>query len=123
MNGDFGIELIHLDGNAVLMVVGEIDASTSPKLREACLHLTSTSDRLVLDLSRVTFMDSSGLHVLIDIQQRDDVTGVMLRNAPGHVRRLLQITGLADQFLDPAPPQTEVAGAEGRDQRAAGSEI
>jgi anti-anti-sigma factor len=106
MDGDFGIELVSLDGDAVLVVSGEVDASTSSKLDEGCLSLSAITDRLVLDFSRVTFMDSSGLHVLIQ-QNRRPGTTVVIRDAPEQVLRLLQITELADQFLEPESAQDD----------------
>jgi anti-anti-sigma factor len=109
MDGEFRTEVIHLDGDAVLVVVGEVDASTSPMLHQECLDLVSITDRLVLDLSGVTFMDSSALHVLIDIHQHEGTSSVIVRNAPSHVRRLLEITALADEFLDPL--SSPLAGA------------
>ena len=109
MDGVFGTELIHLNGDAVLRVVGEVDASTSPMLHEACLDLASISDRLVLDLSGVTFMDSSGLHVLIRLHHREGTTSVVVRNPSGQVLRLLQITDLASRFLERPVPETDGA--------------
>jgi anti-sigma B factor antagonist len=105
--GDIEIELVHLDGDALLMVAGEVDASTAPMLHEASLHLSTLTDRVVLDFSRVTFMDSSGLHVLIQHDQREGTT-VVLRNASDQVRHLLQITNLAAHFLEQESLQSEV---------------
>jgi anti-sigma B factor antagonist len=107
MGGDFAIELIHLDGDAVLRVAGEVDASSAPRLHEACVDLASITDRLVLDLSGVTFMDSSALHVLIRVHQREGGSTVVVRNPSGQVLRLLQITDLVSQFLE--APETDVA--------------
>jgi anti-anti-sigma regulatory factor len=52
-------------------------------------------------------MDSSGLHVLIQYDQREGTT-VVLRNASDQVRRLLQITNLAARFLEQESLQSEV---------------
>jgi stage II sporulation protein AA (anti-sigma F factor antagonist) len=110
MDGDFGTELIHLNGDAVLMVRGEVDASTSPMLHDVCLDLASICDRLVLDLSGVTFIDSAALHVLIQLHQREG-TNTVVRNPSSQVRRLLQITELASRFLEPSVSETDVADA------------
>ena len=109
MDGDFGTELIHLDGDALLVVVGEVDAASSPMLHEACVDLASITGRLVLDLSGVTFMDSAGLHVLIRLGQLEGGSTVVVRNPSGQVRHLLQITDLASRFLEPTESQTDVA--------------
>jgi anti-sigma B factor antagonist len=100
MDGDFETRLINPDGDAVLVASGEIDAATSPMLHEACLQLASVTDRLVLDFSAVTFMDSSALRVLIEMHLREGTSGVVIRNPSEQVRRLLQMTGLASQFLE-----------------------
>jgi anti-sigma B factor antagonist len=112
MDDKFGTEVIHLDGDAVLMVTGDVDASTAPKLHEACLQLTSITDRLVLDLSSVTFMDSSGLRVLIQIHEREGTSSMTVRNAPNQVRRLLEITALAEWLLDPLSSPAECGAHE-----------
>ena len=100
MDGNFATRFVESDGDAVLMVTGEIDA----KLLDACVAMTSISSGLVLDLSRVPFMDSSGLHVLIRMNQCDKITSVVVRNPSQQVRRLLEITRLAPEFLE-APTQ------------------
>ncbi len=104
MSPRLGTELIHLDEVVVIMVVGEIDASTAPLLRDACCEAAAVSHRLVIDAAGVTFMDCSALHVLIATQQREDTTTVVLRNASGQVWRLLEITGLATRFQEPVSP-------------------
>ena len=121
MDGVFRAEVVHLDGDAVLMVVGEVDASTSPVLHRNCVDAALTTDRLVLDFAGVTFMDCSGLHVLIDICQRGDITSVVVRNPAGQVRRLLEIADMADTFLEPHESQTEVAHVTEAGARHAGA--
>ena len=101
METRFETEMIHLDGVAVLRVAGDIDASTAPMLSAACLELETMSDQLVLELGGVTFMDSSGLHVLVTTYQRAGAGSIVVRNAPDQVRRLLEITGLSDEFIEP----------------------
>ena len=68
-------------------------------------------------------MDCSGLHVLIDICQRGDITSVVVRNPAGQVRRLLEIADMADTFLEPHESQTEVAHVTEAGARARGSEL
>lgn len=100
-------EVIYVDEAVVVTVVGEIDPSTSPLLREACHRAASMSSRLVLDLAGVTFMDSSALKVLIETRQRKDITTVVVRNASHPVRRLLEITGLTVHFQEPLPSPSQ----------------
>lgn len=53
------------DGIRVLRPTGEIDHHTCGQLRQALNTLTADRPRVVVDLSRVTFMDSSGINLLI----------------------------------------------------------
>ena len=77
----------------VLHVRGDIDASTSAALTAAVDDLASASDGpLVIDLSKVTFMDSSGLSVLINAHQRGFT--IVVRQPSEVVRRVVELTGL-----------------------------
>ena len=82
------------------IVGGEIDASTAPTLEQAFDDLPTGDGRVVLDLSDVSFIDSSGLRVLIALAGRADEQGrplVLDRPSPA-VARLLEITGLVELF-------------------------
>lgn len=83
----------HLVGAA-----GEIDIATAPTL-EAALNaaLDDGSERIAVDLSEVTFMDSTGLRSLISTQRRlEERGGSLAIVAPGGpARRLLEIAGVA----------------------------
>jgi anti-sigma B factor antagonist len=82
---------------AVTEVVGEIDMGTAPRL-EAAIRLAQESARLVVvDLSEVTFLDSSALNVLVRCQREFEVRGTALRivNPVDHsVGRIFEISHL-----------------------------
>ncbi|GGN32605.1 anti-sigma factor antagonist [Streptomyces kronopolitis] len=82
---------------AVVVLAGEVDLCLVPELREVIDALTA-EDRawLVLDLEQVTFMDSSGLGVLVyGIRGAEALGGGLRLAGPGvQVRRLLELTGL-----------------------------
>ena len=82
-----------------LTVHGELDLSTSPQLEEAIAHASSAS-RVVLDLSAMSFMDSSGLAVLLSARKRAETDGLELivDGANEHAQRLMELTGTA-QFI------------------------
>ena len=75
---------------------GEIDVSTVDRLDNALRELRETGfDQLELDLSAVSFMDSTGLRLLLgwnDVARRD---GMQLRMLPGPpaVQRVFEVTG------------------------------
>jgi len=76
----------------VIEVVGEIDVAVTPILQE--VFEGATSLKVIFDLSRVTFMDASGLTVLADAWRGGLATGGSVRLVgPDHrIRRLLEIT-------------------------------
>ena len=123
MNDHFGTELVHLDGVAVLAVRGEIDISTAPMLDEAFRQLASDTDRLVLDFAGVTFMDASGLGVLVRARHRERTRSITVRNGSDRVLRLFHITGLASAFLEPLSSPGGRADIESRSQRAQQSAV
>src|ERR1700761_4171996 len=53
------------EGTATVVVVGEIDVLSAPELRRA-LDAAPAGDRLVVDLTAVTFLDSAGVRALYD---------------------------------------------------------
>jgi anti-sigma B factor antagonist len=86
------------DDLAVIRLTGEFDLATSDRLRDALLgQLDHGHPRnLVLDMSEVTFLDSTGLGVFMAAQQlakRNEVQFV-LAGSSERVRRLLEITQL-----------------------------
>jgi anti-sigma B factor antagonist len=85
----------------VVAVYGEIDALTAPELmREIERGLAACSETVVVDLTSVRFIDSSGLHALVDAWRRAEQLGKslrLLRPSPP-VHRAFVITGLADRL-------------------------
>jgi anti-anti-sigma factor len=89
-----------LDGGSTLRVRGELDISTADQLRREVGPYLTTGSRLVLDLSQVTFCDSTGLAVLVGFHKRLAAAGGGLElYAPAQrVLHLLTITGLNRVF-------------------------
>jgi anti-anti-sigma factor len=78
-------------------LTGELDITNSPALRDQLLGLLRrSSSRLVLDLSKVTYCDASGLAVLVGTGRRARLLGGSLRLAATspQVEEVLQTTGL-----------------------------
>jgi anti-sigma B factor antagonist len=105
---DVGVE--DRAGVPVVGVRGEVDVATAPALRET---LDATIDggpgTVVVDLSGVTFIDSTGLGVLIGARKRCLDVGGELRVvvAEPRILKVFEITGLSDLFtihpaLEPA---------------------
>lgn len=85
----------------VLMVRGDIDLASAPdfetSLRSA---LDSSPATITIDLAALTFIDSSGLRVLVSVSKEAESRGTTLglRNIPRHAQRVLDITGLSERF-------------------------
>ena len=81
-----------------LVVAGEIDLATAPNLETSLRWFSGTSDReVVVDASRITFLDSSGLAVLVAVALDMALAGkqLVVRDPSPSVCRVLDITGLS----------------------------
>ena len=94
------IRVQNVDGFAVVRLTGEIDLSNATRLQDQ-LSLLVEQSHVVVDLSEVTFIDSTGLSALIVSHRRATTaqTGLHLGGATGTVQRLLELTQL-DRHLD-----------------------
>lgn len=84
-----------------LRLSGDVDiAAVGDVLRAADLCLDTGLPVLEVELSEVTFIDSSGLGALVSIRNkaRDQGTRVVLVNLSGASRRLLELSGLDQVF-------------------------
>lgn len=85
----------------VVTVAGEVDLATSPLLRERLdAHLEAGRSSLILDLSGTTFLDSTGLGVLVNVLKRCRQAGgeLHLVVVEPRILKLFAITGLQDTF-------------------------
>ena len=88
------IDTVERDGSLVLAVEGELDIATSPLLDEAIVRARATdAARIVIDLDEVSFIDSTGLHVLIKHHAEDDRARIHLTKGSPQVRRVFELTG------------------------------
>lgn len=76
---------------------GEVDIATSPQVLTA---LADASGDVVLDLRDVTFLDSSGLRVIIQQERRaqEEGHGFGIVPGPAEVQRILEVAGVADRL-------------------------
>ncbi|MGW7259434.1 STAS domain-containing protein [Streptomyces sp. NPDC054834] len=99
-----------VDGVRVVTVQGEIDHDGKDVLSEALLSDDGTMPpRIVVDLSGVTFMDSSGINVFVTAYQQVSAAQGWLRiaGAQESVLRVLQLVGI-DAYI-PCHPTIEQA--------------
>jgi anti-sigma B factor antagonist len=83
-------------GVVIAAVTGDIDVSTVAGLRERLFELADGGEPLIVDLNRVTFIDSTGLGVLIGVARRAAAHGASVHAVCSHpqTRRLLWLTGV-----------------------------
>lgn len=93
-------------------VNGEVDLHTAPMLRERIHELTEQgTNQVVLDLGDLSFMDSTGLGVLVAGLKRLKSRGgeFVLVGMQDPVKKVLQVTGL-DKVFDIRPSVAEATG-------------
>ena len=94
---DFAADVtVELSGDtATLAVTGDVDIVSAPSLREQLLRIDARN--VVVDLAGVTFIDSSGLGVLVAALKRAREAGgeLTLRSPSRPTRKVLDITGLS----------------------------
>jgi anti-sigma B factor antagonist len=91
----------YLPGGTVARVAGEVDTTNSARLSASLDQAhPRPQEPLLLDLSALTFLDSSGLRTLLDTRARLAAAEGRLHLVAPHerVRRLLDLTGLAGSF-------------------------
>ena len=95
---------------AVVAVTGVIDLTKSPDLRERVMGLVGEGIRgLVVDLSKVKYLDSSGMATLVDVLNRLRAAGgkMVVAGLPGEMREMFRITRLDKRFT--FAPDTSLA--------------
>lgn len=85
----------------IISLRGRLDALTAPELREEFREFIANGhNRLVLEFSGVTFVDSSGISVIITLLKAATANGgdVVLAKLPATVRSILELTRLNKVF-------------------------
>jgi anti-anti-sigma factor len=97
---------------AWVRVTGELDVATTPQLERTLRGPVARAQLVVLDLTELESIDSSGVHAIVDASVRAGHTGrrlIFLRGSAS-VDRMLALTGAAgkvqigDRLATPAPP-------------------
>ena len=109
--------LRHLDGIPVLDVVGEIDIYTTPQFKQAVrVAIDEGIPSIIINMARVTYMDSSGFGTLLSATKRlRTVDGALyLTGCNEAISRMLQITRLNTIFGIHPDEKSALAAAEER---------
>ena len=95
--GDLVVEAQHEGETVTVVLAGEFDLVTADAVRTALTRAIGESQgRLVVDLRRVSFIDSSGLHVLLEAYMlcRDADPALTIRPGPPNVQRVFELAHL-----------------------------
>jgi anti-sigma B factor antagonist len=97
---ELGLETVRSPEETLVRCVGRITSSTSATLQSAVRPLIPQSRRLVLDLTDVTYLDSSGLGALVSIyvSARRQECELKLINLNERLKQLFRITQMAKIF-------------------------
>ena len=102
------------DGMVRLALSGELDLSSAGQIEDVLKDLEAAGPEvLVLDLRDLTFMDSTGLRVMVsaDARARDASRRLVIVQGPETVHRVFRITGLDDHLEIVESPQAALDGA------------
>jgi len=95
------LDSMEVDGNCVIKANGEVDLYSSPRLREALLKAIPKTQRAIgVDLSQVSYMDSSGVATLVEGLKacgKNDKTFALLTPSQS-VMKVLQLSRLDSVF-------------------------
>lgn len=99
---DFSVHLRAQDGTCRVPVAGELDMLTAPELSDELRAIVDSgrANAIVVDLGKVTFIDSSGLRALLEAGETSKERGVrfVLSVGEGPVKSLLALAGVMDWF-------------------------
>jgi anti-sigma B factor antagonist len=101
---------------SVVVVGGEIDVYTAPKLREHIIDLVSNgSHHLIIDMENVDFLDSTGLGVLVGglKRVRAHEGSLDLVCTQDRILKIFRITGLTKVFAIHATVDEALASTAG----------
>jgi len=90
-----------IGGIVVMEVEGEVDAEHAPNLKRALIKAKESVEKgLVMDLTKVSFIDSTGLGVLISLmrQMKEQGSELRLTGMQDEVRSIFEITRLYKVF-------------------------
>jgi anti-sigma B factor antagonist len=94
----FEVQHVVSGGSHTLVLRGELDMTTASDLEAEIASSVESASELTLDLSELTFMDSTGIGVVLFAQRLCQETGTGFAVVPGigQVQQVFEVTGLVD---------------------------
>jgi anti-sigma B factor antagonist len=85
------------DDAVVIALDGDLDLATAAPMRDALSTALGTDKaRIVVDMRRLAFLDSTGIHTLVQMHERclESARSFQIVLGEGHVRRVLEVSGM-----------------------------
>ena len=99
---DFSVQIIRSDSQDTVAVAGHVTINSSPQLRLVLLRLVARRPGalVIIDVSKVSYLDSSGIATLLEVLKAAREGSVKLRlvGASGRVRMLVELLELPKIF-------------------------
>ena len=99
MNVEIGIDRENRDGIELVALAGELDIATAPRVeRELGDAFDATRRGLVLDLTDLSYFDSTGINLFAHTSRRAEMLGIKLAvvSPAPHLRRLIDLSGMSN---------------------------
>src|SRR5262249_5114824 len=111
MESHLQVEVLRMEDDVTIVCSGEVDGSTTAQLTRTIGEGMARDVRsLHLDLSQVTFMDSTGLRAVVVAANPREALGIAFSVTPSPwVERLLEVAGMVD-LVHGRPPERREAG-------------
>lgn len=106
LSATFRLTMRQESDRVVVIAHGELDLATVPHLEERVQELRSSGVRsIVLDLRELSFIDSTGVRLLLQLdgESRADGFDFSIIDVEGPVRRVLVLTGIGDRLQQAQP--------------------
>lgn len=86
----------------IIELAGELDSVSAPQVQEQILNAAGQGGKILLDMSKVTYMSSAGLRILLLLYRRindsDNVGSIVLAGLNDELQDIMAITGFLDFF-------------------------
>ena len=100
-DAEFRVDVTQEQGGVRVRPVGDVDVATIGRLRERMNEaMAAIADRVILDLRATTFLDSSGLHLMVDIDTWATRSGTefVIITGPPAVQHTFDVAGLSERL-------------------------
>jgi anti-sigma B factor antagonist len=96
----FTVDTGEVEGGVRVILSGDLDLSTAKQAEQAIEEAERGSPLIVIDLRRLSFMDSTGLRVIVSADKRAKRSGrrAVIVQGPSAVRRVFEITRLGERL-------------------------